>query len=75
MYGNQWPRRICDNWLKSDRFLRNFASEISVCPCTLEHALNDKGRFMPDFECDKDSNPSCYYHDGAVHCVRTGNPR
>ncbi|XP_026473837.1 protein mesh isoform X2 [Ctenocephalides felis] len=74
LYGNNWPRKICDNWLKSDRFLRNFASEISVCPCTLEHALNDKGRFMPDFECDKDSNPSCLYHDGAIHCVRTGNP-
>jgi hypothetical protein len=41
----------------------------------LEHALADKGRFLPDFDCDKDANPSCFYHKGAVHCVRSGAPR
>lgn len=58
----------------TDRFLRNFAHEISICPCTLEHALLDKGRFMPDFDCDRDSNPTCLHHRGGTHCVRSGQP-
>ena len=34
----------------------------------------DKGRYMPDFECDRDYNPTCLHHTGAIHCVRTGQP-
>lgn len=60
--------------MRTDRYLRNFASEIPVCPCTLEHALFDKGRFMPDFDCDRDANPTCRHHKGAIHCVKTGQP-
>lgn len=73
-HGRNWPRALCDNWLRTDRFLRNFAHEIPVCPCTVHQALNDKGRFMPDFDCDRDANPSCFNHRGGVHCVRSGTP-
>lgn len=59
----------------NDRYLKNFASEVPLCPCTLEHALNDKGRFMPDYHCDKDSKPECIYNRGAIHCVLTGSPK
>lgn len=75
IYGNKWPHRLCDKWIMHDRYLKNFAAEVSLCPCTLEHALNDKGRFLPDFDCDKDSNPDCFYNKGAVHCVKTGVPK
>lgn len=74
-YGSKWMVKQCDVWTMNDRYLKNFAAEIPLCPCTLEHALADKGRFLPDFDCDKDANPACYYHKGAVHCVRTGAPR
>lgn len=73
-FGTKWPAALCDNWLKNDRYLKNFAHELPQCPCTLEQALNDKGRFLPDFECDKDLNPKCMYHVGALHCVRSGSP-
>ncbi|XP_043469976.1 protein mesh isoform X2 [Leptopilina heterotoma] len=73
-YGNKWPQKLCDKWIMHDRYLKNFAAEISLCPCTLEHALYDKGRFIPDFDCDKDSNPDCFYNRGAIHCVKTGIP-
>lgn len=59
----------------NDRYLKNFAAEISLCPCTLKHALNDKGRFLPDYDCDKDSNLDCMYNLHAHHCVRTGAPK
>jgi len=74
-YGKKWPEALCDRWMMYDRYLKNFASEIPVCPCTQEHALTDKGRFLPDPACDKDINPECYYHKGALHCVRSGAPR
>lgn len=75
LHGPRWPHHMCNNWLRTDRFLKNFASQIWVCPCTLEHALLDKGRFMPDLDCDRDTNPTCRYHWGGIHCVRSGGPR
>uniref|UniRef100_A0A1B6DF11 AMOP domain-containing protein n=1 Tax=Clastoptera arizonana TaxID=38151 RepID=A0A1B6DF11_9HEMI len=74
MYGSNWANTMCDNWVMNDRYLKNFAAEISQCPCTLDHALADKGRFMPDFDCDRDTNPLCRYNKGAVQCVKTGSP-
>ncbi|XP_026668538.1 protein mesh isoform X2 [Ceratina calcarata] len=74
MYGAKWPQRLCDRWIMNDRYLKNFAAEISLCPCTLKHALNDKGRFLPDYDCDKDGNLDCMYNLHAHHCVRTGAP-
>ncbi|KAJ8667861.1 hypothetical protein QAD02_009524 [Eretmocerus hayati] len=74
LYGSKWPQRLCDEWIMHDRYLKNFASEVSLCPCKLEHALNDKGRFKPDYHCDKDSNLDCFYNKGATHCVTTGAP-
>ncbi|XP_037976230.2 protein mesh isoform X1 [Plutella xylostella] len=73
IHGQKWPQTMCNNWLRTDRFLKNFASQVWVCPCTLEHALLDKGRFMPDPHCDKDTNPTCRYNWGGVHCVRSGS--
>ncbi|XP_049825785.1 protein mesh isoform X3 [Aethina tumida] len=73
-YGEKWPVALCDNWLMNDRYLKNFAHELPMCPCTLEQALADKGRFLPDLECDKDTNRDCPYNDKAVHCVKTGSP-
>ena len=74
-WGTNWAKQLCDVWLTDDRYLKNFASELPQCPCTLEQALADRGRFMPDFDCDKDANPKCYFHRQAVHCVKTGSPR
>ncbi|XP_072945598.1 protein mesh isoform X1 [Epargyreus clarus] len=74
LHGQRWPQSMCNNWLRTDRFLKNFASQVWVCPCTLEHALLDKGRFMPDPGCDKDTNPTCRYHWGAIHCVKSSSP-
>ncbi|XP_073816075.1 sushi domain containing 2 mesh isoform X3 [Musca autumnalis] len=73
-YGYKWPRALCDNWIRNDRFLRNFASDLPLCPCTLEQAIYDKGRYRPDRDCDKDSNPTCLRHKNAIHCVVSGTP-
>lgn len=54
--------------------IRSFAADLPLCPCTLQQALHDKGRYRPDFECDRDSNPTCLRHKGAIHCVVSGTP-
>lgn len=53
---------------------RNFAADLPLCPCTMEQAIYDKGRYRPDRECDKDSNPTCLRHKTAIHCVVSGTP-
>ncbi|XP_034194646.2 sushi domain containing 2 mesh isoform X1 [Osmia lignaria lignaria] len=74
MYGSAWAQKLCDKWIMNDRYLKNFAGEVALCPCIVEHALTDKGRFLPDYDCDKDSNLDCMYNKHAYHCVRTGAP-
>jgi hypothetical protein len=75
IYGSRWSEQMCNEWITDDRYLENFTAELPPCPYTLDRAVSDKGRFLPDFDCDKDANPSCLYHSGAVHCVRSGLPR
>ncbi|BES91125.1 AMOP [Nesidiocoris tenuis] len=74
LYGPKWPHRLCDNWLMNDRYLKNFAADLAPCPCKLEQALSDLGRFQPDPDCDMIANRKCSYHKGAQHCVQTGSP-
>jgi len=45
------------------------------CPCLMRQAIVDRGRYAPDFNCDKDGNTECFYHQGAQHCVVTGIPK
>lgn len=52
----------------------NFISDLTSsipCPCKLEQALLDSGRFMPLFECDMDGDASCPFNKGAKHCVQS----
>ncbi|XP_033329084.2 sushi domain containing 2 mesh isoform X1 [Megalopta genalis] len=72
--GAKWPQALCNKWIMNDRYLKNFAAEIPLCPCDVKHALTDKGRFLPDYDCDKDSNLDCILNQHAHHCVRTGAP-
>lgn len=73
-YGRNWSEQLCSDWIQYDRSLRNFIDELPKCPCTLEQAQADKGRYLPDPDCDFDSNPRCLFHPGAIHCVRSALP-
>ncbi|KAG7171855.1 mesh-like [Homarus americanus] len=75
LYGTNWQVAMCDRWIENDRNLRNFAYEVERCPCLLKQAVADRGRFLPDFSCDRDGNTECEYHFGAIHCVRTALPK
>lgn len=53
---------------------RNFFMDLEACPCVLDQALLDLGRFMPYYWCDKDGDSSCPMHRGAQHCVMSVQP-
>ncbi|XP_021954689.1 protein mesh isoform X2 [Folsomia candida] len=74
-YGREWSAKMCENWIVRDRLLKNFAADLPICPCNLELAIADKGRFLPDQNCDKDGKVSnCHLHQNAKHCVRSAMP-
>uniref|UniRef100_A0A336M8F3 CSON013620 protein n=2 Tax=Culicoides sonorensis TaxID=179676 RepID=A0A336M8F3_CULSO len=72
-YGNLWPEALCNNWIDREEKLMHFARNIPICPCTLEHAMNDKGRFLPDFGCELNGNEtSCKENPDVMTCFKSG---
>ncbi|XP_055381358.1 protein mesh-like [Condylostylus longicornis] len=74
MYGTDWASYLCNKWFQFERPDGYFLDELPLCPCKLENATFNKGQFLPDLTCDKDSNPTCFFNSQAVHCVKSGQP-
>uniref|UniRef100_A0A915J020 AMOP domain-containing protein n=1 Tax=Romanomermis culicivorax TaxID=13658 RepID=A0A915J020_ROMCU len=68
-YGEQWALHRCIDWFENDGRWRNFWPDIEPCPCKLDQALYDFGRFIPFLECDMTGDGGCYFHRGSQHCV------
>ncbi|XP_055351521.1 protein mesh-like isoform X2 [Paramacrobiotus metropolitanus] len=68
-FGDDYAGQFCRDWYYSDRALPEFISSLEPCPCTMEQAKADKGRFTLDVECDSDRVSACNFHKGAIHCV------
>ena len=66
-----WSTNRCDEWNQDETSLPDFVDELIPCPCTLEQAIADSGRFQPDTGCSMYSGSVCTYHQGAKHCVRS----
>lgn len=73
--GDKWAHEKCNNWIDYDRQMRPFTYELPICPCMMHQAASDKGRYVPDFECDRYGNAKCEYHHGAIMCYRSGLSR
>ncbi|KAH7726583.1 Protein K03H1.5 [Aphelenchoides avenae] len=71
-YGRDWAMQICQEWYDYDGRRENFIMELEPkipCPCTLDQALMDIGRFTSLPDCDAEGDHHCYYTQGAKHCV------
>ncbi|KAM6155565.1 sushi domain-containing protein 2 [Rhynchocyon petersi] len=66
-----WAHTQCLAWEELEDQLPDFLGELPDCPCTLEQARADSGRFFTDYGCDIEQGSVCTYHPGAVHCVRS----
>ncbi|CDW54207.1 VWD and NIDO and AMOP domain containing protein [Trichuris trichiura] len=71
-FGSDWATQLCIEWYNydglRDNFLRKTYAEIP-CPCTLDQASVDFGRFTPLPTCEMMGDSSCIYTKGAQHCV------
>ncbi|KAM9330911.1 sushi domain-containing protein 2 [Gastrophryne carolinensis] len=67
-----WATSKCVAWRTAEKnMLPNFLNETADCPCTLEQARADTGRYHTDYGCNIEKGSVCTYHKGAVHCVRS----
>lgn len=66
-----WSNEKCLSWATDDSNLASYTETLVSCPCTLNQALADSGRFQPDTGCSMFAGSVCTYHDGAKHCVRS----
>ncbi|KAK6178739.1 hypothetical protein SNE40_011254 [Patella caerulea] len=73
-HGADWSKVLCTNWYDTDRQEMTWLEELLDCPCTLDQALTDFGRWLTDGGCNIFNGSVCTYHIGAVHCVRSFKP-
>jgi hypothetical protein len=70
----RWKEHFCHNWFQRESYNDRFATTVFRCPCTLQQAQLDRGRFSPDLECNVVDRKCDTFHRGAQHCVKTGRP-
>ena len=75
-YGNNgsWKEHFCHDWFQQESYADRFARVVFRCPCTLQQAELDRGRFSPDLECNVIDRKCDAFHRGAQHCLNTGRP-
>ena len=72
--GSDWSDQMCRKWHAEDGKHTDWLSALLPCPCTLDQALADFGRFQPDAGCSLFTGSKCTYHKKAKHCVRAVVP-
>ncbi|GFR68620.1 sushi domain-containing protein 2-like [Elysia marginata] len=72
--GSDWSNQMCKAWHAEDGRNTDWLSSLLPCPCTLDQALADFGRFQPDAGCNLFAGSKCTYHKKAIHCVRAVVP-
>ncbi|KAK3758329.1 hypothetical protein RRG08_004150 [Elysia crispata] len=72
--GSDWSDQMCRKWHAEDGKHTDWLSALLPCPCTLDQALADFGRFQPDAGCNLFTGSKCTYHKKAKHCVRAVVP-
>ena len=69
-----WKEHFCQDWSQMESHADKFTATVSRCPCTLQQAQLDRGRFSPDLECNVIDRKCDTFHREAQHCVNTGRP-
>ncbi|XP_012940242.1 protein mesh [Aplysia californica] len=69
--GPDWSDDKCREWNARDSTQEAWLQDLLPCPCSLDQALADFGRFQADPGCNLFTGSKCFYHKGAKHCVRS----
>ena len=70
----RWKDNFCNAWAQKESHSDRFEAILFKCPCTLEQAMLDRGRFSPDLECNLIDRKCDTFHRGAQQCFRSGRP-
>ncbi|XP_070553577.1 sushi domain-containing protein 2-like [Ptychodera flava] len=67
--------QLCKDWaFSAQEYNRNeFVEDLAPCPCTLQQARVDRGRYSADPHCNErfsHRSDNCHRTPNAVHCVR-----
>ena len=72
LIGDDWPWQRCELWAAEEKNHQHWIAELPPCPCTLQQALADWGRWQADPGCSLFSGESkCTFNKKAKHCVRS----
>lgn len=69
--GADWSNQKCREWHDADSKDTTWLKELPPCPCTLQQALADFGRWQADPGCNLFTGSQCTFHQGSKHCVRS----
>lgn len=69
--GANWASRKCELMKKDVDNNKDWLDHLIPCPCNLDQALADFGRWLTEPDCDSFSNSKCRFHDEAVHCFKS----
>ncbi|KAL8616990.1 hypothetical protein ACOMHN_014161 [Nucella lapillus] len=73
--GTQWYQDHCQHWAHRGRSDLSWQAELPPCPCSLQQAVADWGRWQADVGCSLFNKGSkCAFNRGAKHCVRSVHP-
>ena len=67
--GDQWKNQFCDDWARNEP-ADLFEASLPQCPCTLQKAQLDRGRFVPDLVRNVIHIP----WTNIIQCMRSGRP-
>lgn len=73
-FGSKWDQKFCRKWFDRESELDYFATTVFRCPCKINIADLDRGRFAPDLQCNVIDKKCHILHHGSQHCVRTARP-
>ena len=73
-FGSSWNQKFCQRWFDRESQLDYFATTVFRCPCRINLADLDRGRFAPDLQCNVIEKKCNVLHHGSQHCVRTARP-
>lgn len=72
MYGENWASKFCNSDIDAE--FRHYESAFDYCPCIVQHAMADIGKFIPqpDRDC-RNQFKDCRKNTNEIKCYRFGN--
>lgn len=71
---DNWPKHFCEQWLHEEAPFEAALDDVAQCPCNVNQASIDRGRFIPHPECNVIVRNCRELHGRALQCFKTARP-